>query len=134
MIFVIGDTVRFTDTHEEFGDELTIIDIKPVGPVGTNTYSYSLHDPTNPHSEIRSYGSELTLVRAARMFPIPKNSDQLSFFDAPFVASDSERVGILRTAITEVLKMHVDDRCSECGKGKPCPTRVLLTRGMESAI
>lgn len=130
MILIVGDTVRFTDWADEFGDELTITDILPVG---AGVFSYTLYDHTNPNAEIRSYGSELTFVRAAQMFTIPKNSDQLSFFDGPVVASNADRVGVLRSAITEVLKMHVDDRCSECGKGKPCPTRVLLTRGMESA-
>jgi len=59
-VFDVGDVVRFIDGPiDGESKELTVVSFKPAG----NQTSYTLLDEANPGADIRSYGTELELVR-----------------------------------------------------------------------
>lgn len=58
--FAAGDVVRFIDGPiSSESEELTVVSFKPAG----DQTSYMLQDEANPGADIRSYGTELELVR-----------------------------------------------------------------------
>jgi hypothetical protein len=58
--FDVGDVVRFIDGPiDGESEELTVVSFKPAG----DQTSYTLFDEANPGADIRSYGTELELVR-----------------------------------------------------------------------
>ncbi len=129
MSFQIGDVVRFVDYDDSFSDTLTVIGRKWVG-TDRAEISYTLLDAASPNAEILCYGSELVFVRG------PLNYSRCPAHDYSFhcAACEVEQIDFpsgLEDAVNEILKMHVNDRCGECGKGSPCPTRTILLRATE---
>lgn len=113
MTFIVDDVVRLTegDVDGRFDGDLTVVDHYSDGG---HVY-YTLRDISTDMVIASIEGKQLTFVRHARELRVVTNEGKVS----------------LRDAVDQVLKMHVDDRCSECGKGSPCPTRTMLLRGTE---